>query len=360
MVWSVVLLGASVMKFLDPVLDIFRGKAVTIPPMDGALKPNSLLDDAEVVAAALSPDNLTMLNGRMIYSSQHEIRELGGSHRIVETCPAEITALAASDDHGLAIGLDDGSLRVGDTKVDGFNCITALAFDGASLFVANGSEHFPASQWVNDLMHSNASGSLWQVDTRTGNRRKLAGGLAYAGGLASDPAYGRLIVSESWKHRLVAVPLAGGSVQEVLARLPAYPGRISGAPDGHLLALFAPLNRLVEFVLQEPGYRAAMMREVDSRLWIAPSLSPPASFLEPLQNGSVRSMGVHKPWSPTRSYGLVARLDAECQPIASYHSRANGRLHGVTSAAYHSGAIFAASRGGHHIVRISVDEEAAG
>ena len=70
------------MKFLDPVLDVFRGKAVTIPPMDGALKPNSLLDDAEVVAAALSPDNLTMLNGRMIYSSQHEIRELGGSHRM--------------------------------------------------------------------------------------------------------------------------------------------------------------------------------------------------------------------------------------------------------------------------------------
>ena len=73
-----------------------------------------------------------------------------------------------------------------------------------------------------------------------------------------------------------------------------------------MLALFAPLNRLVEFVLQEPQYRADMMREIDSRYWIAPTLSPPDSFLEPLQNGGVRSMGVHKPWSPTRSYGLVA------------------------------------------------------
>ena len=39
------------MSLLDPILDLFRGKAVTIPPMDGALRPNTALDDAEVVAA---------------------------------------------------------------------------------------------------------------------------------------------------------------------------------------------------------------------------------------------------------------------------------------------------------------------
>ena len=43
------------MTFLDPILDLFRGKAVTIPPMDGALKPNTALDEAEVVVAALAP-----------------------------------------------------------------------------------------------------------------------------------------------------------------------------------------------------------------------------------------------------------------------------------------------------------------
>ena len=36
----------------QPTLDLFRGKAVTIPPMDGALKPNTALDDAEVVRHA--------------------------------------------------------------------------------------------------------------------------------------------------------------------------------------------------------------------------------------------------------------------------------------------------------------------
>ncbi len=63
-------------------------------------------------------------------------------------------------------------------------------------------------------------------------------------------------------------------------------------------------------------------------------------------------MGVHKPWSPTRSYGLVATLDHDFQPEASFHSRANGRYHGVTSAIMMGGKIIAASKGGYHILRI--------
>ena len=43
-------------------------------------------------------------------------------------------------------------------------------------------------------------------------------------------------------------------------------------------------------------------------------------------------MGIHKPWAPSRSYGLVVRLDAAMRPVASFHSRANGHRHGVTSA----------------------------
>lgn len=340
------------MSFLDPLLDLFRGKAVTIPPMDGALKPNTALDEGEVVAAALAPDNLALRDGTPLYSSHREIRRLGGDHHIVESCPSEVTALAVSEEGTLAVGLDDGSLRVGGTHIDGFNCITALAFHGGSLFVANGSDEFRASQWVNDLMHRNERGSVWRVDVATGEREKLAAGLGFANGIAVDAANGRLIVSESWKHRLSALPLSGGAAREVLGRLPAYPGRISVAPGGYLLALFAPLNRLVEFVLQEPQYRADMMREIDSRYWIAPTLSPPSSFLEPLQNGALRSMGVHKPWSPSRSYGLVARLGADCQPLESFHSRANGRYHGVTAAIAHDGGILAASRGGNHIIKL--------
>lgn len=344
------------MSLLDPILDLFRGKAVTIPPMDGALRPNTALDDGEVVAAALAPDNLGLLHGLPIYSSHREIRRLGHDHAILETCPADVSALAVAEDGTLAVALDDGNLRIGERRVEGFNAVTALAFHGGKLYVTNGSDHFRSSQWVSDLMHRNASGALWEVEVKTGQRRRLASGLAYANGVAVDAANNRVLVSESWRHRICAVPLAGGGATEVLGRLPAYPGRIVAGPGGYVLALFAPLNRLVEFVLQEPQYRADMMRDIDSRYWIAPTLSPPDSFLEPLQNGGVRSMGVHKPWSPTRSYGLVATLDSSVQPMASFHSRANGRFHGVTSAIAHDGAILAASKGGNHVIRLSPNE----
>jgi hypothetical protein len=57
------------MTLLDPLLDLFRGRAVTIPPLDGALKPNTLLEDAEVIAEADAPDNLAVLDGRLIFTT---------------------------------------------------------------------------------------------------------------------------------------------------------------------------------------------------------------------------------------------------------------------------------------------------
>ena len=346
------------MMILDPILDLFRGRAVTIPPMDGALKPNTALDEAEVVAAAIAPDNIAVHEGHLIYSSGHEIRQ-PATHNVVRTCAANVTALAVSDDGQLAIGLENGTVLLGDRALDGFNCPTALVFHGKALFVCNGSASFPPGHWVSDLMHRNATGSVWRVDLKTGASTRLADGLAYPNGLAIDAAQDRLVVSESWRHRLVAIPLTGGPAKPVLPRLPAYPSRLVLARSGYLLCLFAPLNRLVEFVLQEPAYHADMMREIESRFWIAPTLAPASSFLEPLQNGGVRSMGVHKPWSPTRSYGLIARLDSDFRPVASYHSRANGRFHGITSAIEHDGAVVATSRGGNHIIRVAVESGGA-
>jgi hypothetical protein len=162
-----------------------------------------------------------------------------------------------------------------------------------------------------------------------------------------------LAVAESWRHRLVGIPAHGGGVTPILGKLPGYPARPGPAADGGAwLALFAPRNRLIEFILLEDAYRADMMREVPRECWIAPALASETSFLEPLQCGGVKTMGIHKPWSPSRSYGLVVKLDADLQPIASFHSRANGTRHGVTSVAEIAGRVLAASKGGDIILDI--------
>ena len=63
-------------------------------------------------------------------------------------------------------------------------------------------------------------------------------------------------------------------------------------------------------------------------------------------------MGVLKPWAPAFSYGLVVKLDRNFQPEKSLHSRADGKAHGITSAAcLPEGQLFLSSRGDNKVIR---------
>jgi hypothetical protein len=348
----------------DPILDIFRGKAVTIPPMDGALKPNNALDEADVLAEADAPDNLCSNGEYLFFSSGHRVLAIeagDGAPYEVAKFDSVVTALAAAPGQPLAIGLDDGTLRLmsdtGDARdlpaPGGLKCPTALAFDDkGGIVVCQGSSRHKASDWAVDIMEKNAAGSVWRVDLASGKAASLVQTLAFPYGVLVEPD-GSVVVAEAWRHRLLRLPANGAAPVPVLAKLSGYPARLMRASDGGAwLSLFAPRNRLIEFILLENAYRADMLRDVPREHWIAPALAPQSSFLEPLQAGGVKTMGMHKPWSPSRSYGLVVKLDAKLQPQASYHSRANGRRHGVTAVAEFGGRVLAASKGGDAILNI--------
>src|SRR5206468_12498439 len=97
-----------------------------------------------------------------------------------------------------------------------------------------------------------------------------------------------IIVAEAWQHRLIRLAPESKRPEPVLTKLPGYPARLAAAADGGAwLALFAPRNRLIEFVLRENDYRNDMMREVLRDQWIAPAVASGTSFLEPLQCGGV-------------------------------------------------------------------------
>jgi hypothetical protein len=348
---------------LESLLGWFRGQTVTIPPMDGALRPNTALDDeAQLLLETPQPDNLASDGRAILFSSGADLRVArgDGSTRF----DAVISALACSPDGATAVALDDGRILfrggaldgkvLGPTDFGGLACPTALAFaEAGTLVVCQGSSAHRPSDWVVDLMSKSASGSVWRVDLAAGRASKLAGELAFPYGLLPS-ADGGVVVAESWRHRLVRIG-PGGGIEPVLTKLPGYPARLAaGAGGGGWLCLFAPRNRLIEFVLQEEVYRADMMRDVAREHWIAPALSSGAQFLEPLQCGGVKTMGIHKPWSPTRSYGLLVRLDGNLRPVASFHSRANGRRHGVTSALERDGHVLVTAKGGNAILGLTV------
>src|SRR6185369_5920648 len=295
--------------------------------------------------------------GQILYSSGSEVLALTGDAPItIASYESPVAALAVSPSGVLAVALDDGRLMIGDRTLPapgGLASLTALAFgDADTLFLCQGSARHRSSDWVVDLMERNATGSVWRLDLRSGDALCLAKDLAFPYGLLVESG-GSLVVAESWRHRLLRLPQAGGAATPILSKLPGYPARLAPAGDGGAwLTLFAPRNRLIEFVLQEDAYRRDMLTSVPRDFWIAPSLSSETSFLEPLQCGGVKTMGVHKPWSPSRSYGLVVRLDRNLRPIASFHSRANGQRHGVTSAVEFAGVLVVAAKGGNALLTL--------
>lgn len=356
---------------LSRAFDRFRGSgeaAATIPSMDGAFRPNELLDAAPAVLEIEAPDNLASDGHRVFFSSGATLYELkrgdaaASAERVTEF-DSTVASLDIGADGAMAVGLVRGGLQLRGGAHDGKRltraegralvCPTALRFAGPdTLIVCNGSESNDPSEWKRDLLNGQATGSVSRIDLPSGRATCLADRLAWPNGLVLADQ-NRVIVAESWRHRLLE--LCGDRTEVLLPELPGYPARISATSGlGFWLTVFAPRSQLIEFVLREPRFRGRMMREVDPEFWVAPSLHPMIDYREPLQTGAVKQLGELKPWAPSRSYGLVVRLDTRFKPVASIHSRANGRRHGVTSCIEIDGRVLATSKGGDVIVGFEV------
>ncbi|MBX3578389.1 MAG: hypothetical protein KF723_14390 [Rhizobiaceae bacterium] len=342
---------------LGRIVDNLLGRgeaAVTVPPLDGALRPNRLLDEGTTRTPLDGVDCLAVQGGTLLAAAGDGIFVHGADGRWIRrsTWPSPIACIASIGADGLAVALASGDIVVEGGRFDGRRyradgasaCITAVAATGSHLFVANGSATNGPGDWQRDLLERNAQGSLWRIDLDGGSVERVADRLAWPAGIAVQG--GNVVVSEAWNHRLIAIdPAQPGKRQVLHADLPAYPGRIAPDADGYWLALFAPRSQLVEFVLREPAYRRRMMAEVPQPYWVAPNLRSGRSFYESLQGGGVKHLGMLKPWAPTMSAGLCARLDGAFQPRASLQSRADGSTHGITSVVQHEGMVFAAARG---------------
>ncbi|HEY1721540.1 MAG TPA: hypothetical protein VGG27_09875 [Magnetospirillaceae bacterium] len=353
-------------------IDRFRGAgsaAITLPPMDGAIRPNQAIEVATLVLEIEAPDNLVFDGRNIFFSNGAAVLSFDPAAttprpETIATFDHPVTCLAASAEGTVIAGLNDGAIlfAAGPRKGQRLaevgakpSCPTALLIDGGTLIVCHGSRQNAPLNWKHDLMQLNASGSVWRIDLAGGAPTCLADGLAFPYGLAADSAR-EIAISESWRHRVVS---ARSSDTPLLDNLPGYPARLAPAVGGgYWLCVFAPRSRLVEFVLHERDFCADMFREVEPDYWIAPSLTSGRSFLEPLQGGAIKQLGILKPWAPSRSYGLLIRLDAKFLPVASYHSRADGVRHGLTSCVDLGDRVLVASKGGNAIIALDAAAQA--
>jgi SMP-30/gluconolaconase/LRE-like protein len=345
-----------------------RGDAgISVPAMDGVFRPNNRLETAERLLSLDKIDTLVGFKGDLVASAGDTLYRITlqageAARNELETFDAQVTFVAAADDGRLAAGLQGSGIRIGgpgnwtafDLPQDQASCMTAAEFlpDGR-LAICVGSRANSGQDWKRDLMELGHTGQVIVLDPEAGAVKIIADGLAYPNGI-SVLDNGRLAVSESWRHRILSVPVDGsGDTQVLLDDLPAYPSRLSREADGGVwMALFAPRRQLFELVLREDDYRREMIATIEPEEWIGPELGVSHGQVQPLQQGSVRQMGILKPWAPSRSYGLVVRCDGGMRPLESWHSRADGTMHGVTSVCATGDGVFAASQGAGTLLRL--------
>lgn len=339
-----------------------RGDAtITVPSFDGALKPNQLLEQADTLLECEAPEDLAVDGDSLLIADGTRLLRLtASSATTVRTFERPISALAVLPSKALAVALGGTEVRVYDdisarnpssTFTGGLCAVNALAAapDG-TLVATDGSSLRGVADWPRDLMELGDTGRVFRLDPKMGNIRQIAGRLHYAfGAIASGSD---VLVSESWKHRLVSIA-PDGTRKVLLGRLPVYPSRLSPARGGGFwLTAFAARTQLVEFVLREPDYRRRMIAEIDPEFWVVPRLRSGNSFKEPLQGAHIKTMGVMKPWAPPRSYGLVIRLGADGLPRYSLHSRADGFNHGIVAATELGDGLVVIAKGPGRVLRL--------
>jgi len=370
-----ILIGARWLELLKDVIQPDR-ETHAIPMMDGPLHPNNGLDSCPIISDAFSrPDDLVFTgDGRLLVGDADGVFALDpngdGEPTLLHRFEAPVTGVDCLEDGSLAVCLDgigvviknaDGEETGRLVDVDGaaVNCPTAVLFrDADEVYIAQGSSFHNEANWVHDLMQKNASGRVIRWNQRSGQADVMMDGLAYPYGLALDHDGRSLLVCESWAHMIFKIPLDAAdktTVRDVVvANLPGYPARIIALDNGgYMLAMFAMRTEMLEFVLKEDKYRREMMETIEPQYWIRPTLEPDRHFLEPLQGGGFRVLGIIKPWAPPRSYGLVIELDEVYEAIGSLHSRADGYNHGITGLSAIGSIIAATAKGNGKIINVS-------
>jgi hypothetical protein len=339
----------------------------SVPPLEGGLRPNTRLDEADVLVEPGDdePDDVLLrASGAVWFTSgpalwqvengeRTRLAEFGGhAGTLAEAGGQAVVAVAGT---GLVTVDDAGRVTELCTDDAVANCVTDLAaLPDGSLLASVGSEVESTDGWARALVDGDRTGRLVRVD---GSRAEvIADGLAWPSGVAPAPD-GDFLLAQSMRHRIerrsLARPRKQGTV--MFQNLPVYPGRITPADGGWWIAAPYARNRVTELFLDEPELLADMVATIKEEEWFVPRLRSENPFTDPLQMGQMRVLGVIKPWAPPRSYGVVFRLDHSGLITTSAHSRVDGKRHGVTGVSVADGRMVLAARGHRAVLELRED-----
>jgi hypothetical protein len=343
----------------ESVSMFFRRREREMPgmPLEGALGPNSRLDDADAVAVA-KPDAVCVnRDGHLLVSSGFDVlllRDWGQTPERWASFDAPVSALAVSGGGQVAIGLAGGRLVVrspsgeaspGWTPSSHPRAIVDCLFLSEDEVAVVDHGYGPDEPILSLAPWDDAARGQVIAISRDGATRTIAAGLHCPMGMARAPN-GSPVLTELERARVID---ATGTVLQ--SGYPAYLARIRKVGSGYAIACLSRRDPLIEFLKTEREFVARMKATIDPRHWISPRANPEFSYEFPIELGATRLFGEIKPWAPSFSYGLVIETDSDMTPVGSAHSRANGFRHAISDVTAWNGSLIAVSRASEEILR---------
>jgi sugar lactone lactonase YvrE len=255
------------------------------------------------------------------------VAETGGRPLGIEVDPRDGSLIVCDAERGLLRVRDGGSVtlltdRAAGKRI-GFCNNAAIARDGAVYFT-DSSDRYGISTWRLDVLEHRPNGRLLRYDPGTGHTDVVAEDLYFPNGVALTPDESALLFVETSAHRLMRVPLDGGSPTQ-LAELPAYPDNMAAVGDGtYWIALASLRVAALEMLLPYPRLRQ-LVALVPLRLQPQP-----------------------------KRYGLVALVDGDGRVLRTLHGPTGGYMF-ITGVRQHGSTLWLGSLTESAVARVSLD-----
>jgi len=325
------LLSVCLFVFYPSPIESVAWKPSRIPALQGVLERNSTLRETEVfaVGALDAPEDVAIAQNGMIYTGLENgdivTVALDGTVTPWVNTGGRPLGMKFNNDNDLIVcdgyrGLlsisKTGEISVLTDHVEGNPINFANGLDIAEdgkIYFTEASSKWDRGDYLHDLLETKPYGRLLMYDPAAGTTSVLMEGLYFANGIAlsSDERY--LLVTETWRYRVMRYWLKGdkaGSSGQFIGNLPGFPAGISNQNNHFWLSLITLRNPVLD--------------KTHETTWLKDALAKLPEFLTP---------------API-PYGLVLKVK-ETGPIeSSFHDVGGEVIKGISSAVEKDGYLY--------------------
>lgn len=218
----------------------------------------------------------------------------------------DVTLLTDQTNRSLFSIQDDTSIPMAD-DLD-------IAPDG-TIYFTDATKRFDMESWGLDLLEGRPNGRLIRFDPKTGKTRTVCDNLLFPNGVCVTHDGKYLLVASTWACSILAFDLAdmAAGPRILIDGLPGYPDNINRASNGgYWVALAGMRNPIMDKVMQFPGLRRRMTRQVPPTNWLFGNLN----------------------------IGGVLKINASGAITDAFWDKPDGPLYMITSMREHKGALF--------------------